>query len=237
MSRLQRQQRRRRKRGTAAGKVLLGVSVLMGTCLLALLVGVGYIANIAASAPSIDTLKPVVAGSPDVIYAADGTRLGFIKSDQLRQPLRSSQIPQVLKDATVAIEDQRFYDHKGVDYEGVIRAAFKNLTSGKTVQGGSTITMQLVRNLYIRNPKRDFQRKIREAKLAQELEQEHNKAWILDQYLNSVSYGTVNGQTAVGVQAAARTIFAKQARRLTLPEAAQGFVVELTLAAAPPRAA
>ena len=75
--------------------------------------------------------------------------LGFIQADELRLPVSGDQIPQVLKDATVAIEDERFYRHKGVDYEGVVRAAVKNVTSRRTVQGGSTITMQLVRNLYI----------------------------------------------------------------------------------------
>ena len=73
--------------------------------------------------------------------------------------------------ATIAIEDERFYQHGGVDYEGIMRAAIKNLEAGKTVEGGSTITQQLVRNLYIGH-KRTLQRKIREAKLAEELEQQ-----------------------------------------------------------------
>ena len=111
----------------------------------------------------------------------------------------------------MAIEDQRFYQHKGVDYEGILRAGLKNLESGTTVQGGSTITMQLVRNLYTGDRNRNFQRKIREAKLAEELEHEHNKTWILTNYLNNVSYGTVGGSTAVGVQAAARVFFDKPA--------------------------
>ena len=89
-----------------------------------------------------------------------------------------------------------------------MRAAVKNLSSHKTVQGGSTITMQLVRNLYI-TKERTYQRKIREAKLAEELENEHSKEWILDKYLNTVPYGTLGGQTAVGVQAAARVYFGK----------------------------
>ena len=71
--------------------------------------------------------------------------------------------------ATIAIEDERFYDHSGVDYEGIVRAAFKNLEAGKAVEGGSTITMQLVRNLYV-GRERTLERKIREARLAEELE-------------------------------------------------------------------
>ena len=97
-----------------------------------------------------------------------------------------------------------------------MRAGCQNITSGKTVQGGSTITQQLVRALYIKDPKRDFKRKIREAKMASELEKQHSKRWILKNYLNDVPYGTVGGRTAIGVEAAAETYFAKHAKDLTL---------------------
>src|SRR4051794_7730671 len=170
-------------------------------------------------APPLDSLKPRDLGSQSEVRAADGTRLGFIQSNELRRPVGGSRIPKSLKQATVAIEDQRFYHHKGVDYAGVVRAAVKNLSSHKTVQGGSTITMQLVRNLYI-TKERTYQRKIREAKLAEELENEHSKEWILDKYLNTVPYGTLGGQTAVGVQAASRVYFGKPVERLKLREAA-----------------
>ena len=129
-------------------------------------------------------------------------------------------IPVDLRRATVAIEDERFYKHDGVDLNAIVRAGIKNLESGKTVQGGSTITQQLVRALYIKDPKRDFARKIREAKLASELEDKHSKTWILHNYLNSVPYGTVGGRTAIGVEAAAVTFFDKHARNLNLAESA-----------------
>jgi penicillin-binding protein 1A len=180
---------------------------------------VGYIVSIAASAPDIASLKPIDHGQNSIIYAADGSRLGFVENDERRSPLKHGDIPDNLRKATVAIEDQRFYKHKGVDYEGVVRAAIKNLKSGKTVQGGSTITMQLVRNLYI-SKERTFKRKIREAKLAEELENRHTKNWILDSYLNNVPYGTVYGSTAIGAQAGARTFYDKSAKDLTLSEAA-----------------
>ena len=93
-------------------------------------------------------------------------------------------MPADLRHATVAIEDERFYKHKGVDYNAIVRAGCKNLESGETLQGGSTITQQLVRALYIKDPKRNLTRKIREAKLASELEEEHSKTWILHDYLN-----------------------------------------------------
>ncbi len=126
----------------------------------------------------------------------------------------------MVRQSTVAIEDERFYKHQGVDINAIVRAGIKNLESGKTVQGGSTITQQLVRALYIRDPKRDFKRKIREAKLASELEEKQSKRWILHQYLNSIPYGTVGGRTAIGIHAAAVTFFDKAAKDLTLPEAA-----------------
>jgi penicillin-binding protein 1A len=134
-----------------------------------------------------------------------------------------------MMDATVAIEDKRFFDHKGVDFEGIVRAALKNLENRETVQGGSTLTMQLVKNLYEkaalqRGAERTLKVKIQEAKLAEDLENEHpgreGKNWILTKYINNVPYGTVGGQTAVGVAAAARVFFDKPANDLTLAESA-----------------
>ena len=140
-----------------------------------------------------------------MVFAADGSRLGYVQSDMLRRVVPWRDMPVELRQATVAIEDERFYEHDGVDLKAIVRAGIKNLESGKTVQGGSTITQQLVRALYIQDPKRDIKRKIREAKLASELEEKHSKRWILDEYLNSVPYGTVGGRTAIGVEAAAVT--------------------------------
>ena len=129
-------------------------------------------------------------------------------------------MPVSMRRATVAIEDERFYKHDGVDLNAIVRAGVKNLESGETVQGGSTITQQLVRALYIKDPQRNFKRKIREAKLASELEERRSKTWILHQYLNSVPFGTVGGRTAIGVEAAAVTFFSKHARDLELHESA-----------------
>ena len=109
----------------------------------------GYVLSVAASAPPLDSLKPIDQGTSSAVYAADGTRLGFIQSDEIRTPIPLQRIPESMQAATIAIEDERFYRHGGVDYEGIVRAAFKNLEAGKAVEGGSTITQQLVRNLYV----------------------------------------------------------------------------------------
>ena len=165
------------------------------------LAAVGYVVSIAASAPSLSSLKERDPGSNSEVLRRRRHAPGLHPGRRAAPAGRpSDEIPQVLKDATVAIEDERFYQHKGVDYEGIVRARRARTSStGKTVQGGSTITMQLVRNLYITN-ERTYERKIREAKLAEELENEHTKEWILDKYLNTVPYGTVGGQSAIGAQ-------------------------------------
>jgi penicillin-binding protein 1A len=221
-ARLERQ-RRRRRRGGAGRIIIITITVLFACLVIGGLSAVGYVVGIANSAPDLNALRPQDPGRISAVYAADGQRLGIIQNDVLRIPVDSAQIPQNIRDATVAIEDERFYQHKGVDFEGVVRAALKNVSSGKTVQGGSTLTMQLVRSLYL-SGERTFQRKVREAKLAEELENKHRgragKEWILTKYLNSVPYGTNGGQTAVGIDAAARAYFDKRAEQLTLPEAA-----------------
>ena len=211
---------RRRRRGGPRNKLLLGLGVLAIVALIAVLSVAGYVIAIAATAPDLSELKPIEKGESSVIFAADGTRLGYVRSDEIRTPVAWADMPEYLRDATVAIEDERFYKHSGVDVNAIIRAGIKNLESGDTVQGGSTITQQLVRALYIKDPKRTFVRKIREAKLAEELEDKHSKQWILQNYLNDVPYGTVGGRTAIGVEAAAETFFDKHARELTLAECA-----------------
>ncbi|MBA2630315.1 MAG: transglycosylase domain-containing protein, partial [Thermoleophilaceae bacterium] len=181
---------------------------------------VGYVLAVAATAPDLEGLKPADKGQSSVIFASDGSRLGYVQSDVVRTVVDWKDIPVDLRRATVAIEDERFYKHDGVDYNAIVRAGVRNLESGENLQGGSTITQQLVRALYIKDPKRTFARKIREAKLASELEQEHSKTWILHNYLNDVPYGTVGGRTAIGVEAAAITFFSKHARELDLADSA-----------------
>src|SRR3954467_10734488 len=216
----QRKERKRRNQGGVGKKILLGFGLIVTVVLIGIASVLGYIASVAATAPDINDLKPIDKGSVSEVFAADGSRLGYVQSSEIRTPISWDDMPIALRQATVSIEDKRFYEHHGVNYEGVVRAGWKNITSGKTVQGGSTITQQLVRALYIKDPKRDFKRKIREAKMASELEQQHSKRWILQNYLNDVPYGTVQGRTAIGVEAAALTYFGKHAKNLTLDESA-----------------
>ena len=212
--------RRARRRGPLARRVSLGFAVFGALAALAALSTVGYVAAVAATAPTIEDLKPIDKGQNSVIYAVDGSRLGYVQSDEIRTPIPLGEIPRSLRNAVVAIEDENFWDHQGVDYAAIVRAGVSNLSSGRTVQGGSTITQQLARALYIKDAERSFSRKIREAKLASELESRRSKRWILREYLNSVPFGTINGRTAIGVEAASQMYFSEHAEDLKLHQAA-----------------
>src|SRR4051812_9945339 len=213
--------RRRRLRDSGRKKLLLGLGVPLTVLALGVLGSGLWLLNIYNSAPSLASLRPITQGAVSKVYAADGSLIGVIHSDKIRQPISSARIPQDLKDATVAIEDRRFYSHGGIDPSAIIRAGWEDLVAGgKPREGGSTITQQLVRNLYIADPQDTLRRKIIEAHLANDEEKQHSKDWILTKYLNTASYGTNEGATAIGVEAAAETYFSKHAHDLTLPEAA-----------------
>jgi penicillin-binding protein 1A len=213
--------RRRRLKSSGRKKLLLALGLPFALVGIGAVAGAVWVISIYDSAPSIASLRPITKGAVSKVYAADGSLIGVIHSDKIRQPIASSHIPQDLKDATVAIEDRRFYSHGGIDPSAIIRAGWEDLVAGgKAREGGSTITQQLVRNLYIANPQDTLRRKIIEAHLANEEEDQHTKDWILTRYLNTAPYGTNEGATAIGVEAAAQTYYSKHARELTLPEAA-----------------
>lgn len=220
MSRYARQRRRHHTRGGPSRILLVGLTVLASAISLGTVGAVAYVLAVAQSAPKLATLHPIIEGASSQVFAADGTRLGFIQSDELRSPIPWAQIPAALENATVAIEDQRFYKDDGVDPTGIFRSAIKDLVHGRVLQGGSTITMQLMRNLYLGGDQRTLRQKIIEAKLALEYNERHSKRSILTNYLNSIPYGTVGGQTAIGVQAASRIFFDKPASQLDLEQAA-----------------
>jgi penicillin-binding protein 1A len=229
MSRLERQRRRRRHGGSPLKRALLLVLILVlsGTTL-GVLAAIGWVVAVADSAPNINQLKPRNPGQVSEVFALNSkgqpVRLGFLRSTVLRSVVQSNQIPQQLNQATIAIEDRRFYQHGGVDYEAILRAGLRDVFGGSgDIQGGSTLTMQLVRNTYLPErylKHRDLRYKIIEAKLAEQLERVHSKNWILTAYLNDVPYGTVGGQTAYGVGAASQMFFDKSVSKLDLPQIA-----------------
>jgi penicillin-binding protein 1A len=213
--RRRRRQRRRRDRiVTRRFAILTTLAVIMGG--IAAMVAAAFTsANGVLNNCDLAALKPVSIGQNSFVYAADGSLLGAIPAERNRQPVTLDGMSPWVTKATVDVEDRRFYEHGGLDYEGILRAAVKNLESGHVVQGGSTITQQLVRNLYIGN-ERSLERKLKEACLARKVEKAHTKDWILTSYLNQVYFGN----HAYGVEAAAQTYFAEHAKDLRLAQAA-----------------
>ena len=210
--------RRSRRRAKAAAR-RRKIALLTGAAL-TLLLGLGSVAAIGGAAAlgsscDLDSLRPPALGQNSFIYAADGSLLGSIEAEKNRQEVSLRQMSPWLPKATVAIEDRRFYRHGGVDAEAVARALWEDIQAGRVVQGGSTLSQQLVRNLYI-GKEQTLERKVKEACLAIKLDRQRSKDWILSQYLNTVFYG----YQAYGVEAAAQTYFSKTAKDLTLNEAA-----------------
>ena len=172
--------------------------------------------QILLSTCTLNDLRKPNLGANSFLYTDAMQRLGVVPSATNRQPLPLSKISPWLPQATVAIEDARFWQHGALDYQGIVRAFYQDVTKGHIVQGGSTITQELVRNLYIGNPQRTLSRKLKEACLAEKVFENHTRKWILAEYLNEVFYG----RHAYGAQAAARTYFSKSASELTLVQAA-----------------
>jgi penicillin-binding protein 1A len=212
--RRRRQRRKREKITSRRFAVLLALVVVLGTIATFVAATVTGAAGILNNC-DLNSLKPVAIGANSFVYAADGTVLGAIPAERNRQPVALDSMSHWITTATVDVEDRRFYEHGGIDWEGVVRAAVENVKSGHIVQGGSTITQQLVRNLYI-GKEVSLDRKIKEACLAQKLEDVHTKDWILESYLNQVYFGN----HAYGVEAAAQTYFSKHAADLNLVQAA-----------------
>lgn len=165
---------------------------------------------------SLNGLSPITFGENSRIYASDGSLLGIIPSQYNHIPLTLKQMSPWVYKSTVAIEDRRFFSHGAVDYRAIARAALKDLLSGKKSEGASTITQQLVRNLYPGLGGKTINRKIKEACLAGKLSGRWSKNHILEAYLNQIYYG----ERAYGIGAAARTYFNKSAHNLTLSQAA-----------------
>ncbi len=162
---------------------------------------------------SIPELDPLAQRS--VMYAADGSVMAVLKAEENRKPVTLAEIPQPVIDTVLAVEDAEFYQHRGVNARSLIRALLANVSAGGVTQGGSTITQQVVKNALL-TPKRDANRKVKEAIYAIRLEREMTKDEILERYLNTVYFG--NG--AYGVQAAAELYFGLDVGGLGYPQAA-----------------
>ncbi|MCC7547549.1 MAG: penicillin-binding protein 1A [Burkholderiales bacterium] len=187
----------------------------LATLLVAGMMLVGYAAAIVY--PTLPSLEVLTSYNPKVplrIYSADGHLIGEF-GEERRALVRIEDVPENLRRAILAAEDERFYEHGGVDYIGVLRAAVRNFTSGSAQQGASTITMQVARNFFLSSEK-TFTRKFNEALLAFKIEHSLTKDKILEIYINQIYLG----QRAYGFASAAQVYFGKKLRDLNLAEMA-----------------
>src|ERR1041385_8333546 len=190
------------------------LAVLAGLAAVGIL-AVGLV--IALAYPNLPTLEALTEYQPKIplrIYSADGSLIGEF-GEERRAVVSIAEVPADLKNAIIAIEDERFYQHPGIDYVGVMRAAYANLVSGGRRQGASTITMQVARNFFLSSEK-SFTRKLYEALLAFKIEHSLNKEQILELYVNQIYLG----QRAYGFGAAAQIYFGKSLNQLSIAEAA-----------------
>lgn len=184
--------------------------------------GFGVLKGLADSAPSIDQINVVPSGYTTNIYDKDGNLIDtLVGAESNRVYVKIDEIPKVLQDCVISREDERFYQHNGIDMQGIVRAFFLGLKSGDFDQGASTITQQLIKNQVFDGGAEDnftdrFIRKIQEQYLAIQLEQELSKEQILEYYLNTINLGA----GTYGVQTASRRYFDKDVKELTLSEAA-----------------
>jgi penicillin-binding protein 1A len=193
------------------------------TWLAAAVIGVTLSAILAVSAtyvylqpslPTVEAMRSAELQVPLRIYSRSGQLIAQI-GEQRRIPMAYDQIPDQIKQAFIAAEDDRFFEHNGFDYQGILRSAVVNLVKGSRAQGASTITMQTARNMFL-SQDRTWRRKLQEVFLTYRLEKEFSKAEILGLYLNVISFG----KRAYGIAAAAETYFGKTVDQLTLAEAA-----------------
>jgi penicillin-binding protein 1A len=223
MIRASRRRRRQRKKSKLLQRLRTAFLLL---CFAAFLGFIGLFASfgytyraLAENMPELDDYASTELAQTSVVYDADGKVVDELYGVQNRFVVSLDEIDPTLQSAVVAIEDHRFYEHRGLDFEAIGRAALENLQTLSIQEGGSTITQQLVKNTYIAQEQRyipSFRRKFVEASLAWQYEKEHSKKEILEQYLNTVYFGA----NAYGAEAAAKTYFNKSADDLTLAESA-----------------
>ena len=213
----------RHKFGVIFWKCILVLVIIVGV--VGISSGVGVMKGIIDSAPDISEIDVTPTGYSSTVLASDGTEIStLVASGANRKYVTIDEIPQSLQDAFVAIEDERFYEHNGIDMQSILRAAATGIAHGfHFSQGGSTITQQLIKNNVLTTWTSEssfiesLQRKIQEQYLAVELEKKvDDKKWILENYMNSINLGA----NTLGVQAASEKYFGKDVSELTLSESA-----------------
>lgn len=198
------------------------LSLIIGLVIIGASAGIGVFNGIIATAPDIGNIDVTPSGFSTFVYDTDGNQIAkLVSTDSNRIPVTMDMVPENLTHAFVAIEDERFYDHNGIDIQGIIRAAVKGITSGHFSEGASTITQQLLKNNVFsgwtnESKLQSVKRKIQEQYLAIQLEKNMSKEDILINYMNTINLGS----NTLGVQAASLRYFNKPVSELTLSECA-----------------
>ena len=206
---------RQRRRRHQHRSLLLVAALLIASIVALLLATVAFTGSqILLSQCNLSDLRPLSLGENSFLYTDNHQLLGVVPSATNRQPLPLSKISPSLPQATVAIEDARFWQHGALDYQGIFRALYQDLSQGHIVQGGSTITQELARNLFIGTPQRTISRKIKEACLAEKVAKVWTKQQILADYLSEIA----TGLNRYGVSAAACVYFKAPLAELTLAQ-------------------
>lgn len=191
--------------------------LVLFVAIIALSVTGAYLAfrTIKASLPQLITVKDYTPLLVSQVYDRNNKKIGEYSRER-RVLVPFNKIPKNLVNAFLAAEDDQFFQHKGINYQAILRATLANIRAGRSVQGGSTITQQVAKTLLLKDTEKTFGRKFREALLAQQMEENLSKEDILYLYLNQIYFG----QSAYGVELAAQTYFRKTVSKLTLPEMA-----------------
>ncbi len=185
-------------------KKIRAALVFMGLAFLALVSWIfGIMTAVAGDLPALENRAQFERAENSIITDRTGTRLATLTNNEGRVLVESDEIAPVMKEAVVAIEDRRFYEHRGVDYQGIARALYQDILAGSAEQGASTITQQFVKNALAAQDDRTVFQKLREAALAYQLERHWTKDKIITEYLNSIYFG----EGAYGIEAAAKTYF------------------------------
>src|SRR5918993_3846877 len=218
---------RRRRRSRNESRLLQRIrTAFLLLCFVAILLSLGMVAGavntyrtLAANMPDLDDYRSAELAQTSLVYDTNGRVVDQLYGVQNRFVVPLDEVDPTLRQAIISIEDHRFYEHRGLDFEAIGRAAVENISTLSIQEGGSTLTQQLIKNTYIAQQQRlipSFERKYVEASLAWQYEKGHTKHEILEQYLNTVYFGS----NAYGAEAAAKTYFNKDAADLTLSDSA-----------------
>src|SRR3972149_7702534 len=192
--------------------LFIAVAIILSTIVV---IGLVLVIYYTSTLPTLEELTPSQIAETSKVYALDGSLITEFHAEENREIISFNDISDYIKDAIVAVEDKRFFEHQGVDYRRIIGALIADIRAGEWAQGASTITQQYVKNIYF-NPEKTFRRKINEALIAVQLERHYTKNKILEMYLNTINFGS----GAYGIEKASEIYFGIDASELDLPQSA-----------------